>query len=130
MSRENVELVQGLLARFIATGHPTWDSLDEEIEAYDHDVVDAGKYKGHAGFAKWLENWDVAWADYTITPEEFVDVGEHVVSVFQMKATGRGSGVQVERRDAIVWRMRDGKVARLDYYNDPGRALKAVGRQQ
>ena len=40
-----------------------------------------------------------------------------------MKATGRGSGVAVERRDAIVWVVRAGKVARLDYYNDREQAL-------
>ena len=127
MSRENVDLVQRLLEGFIATGEPSWESMHEEIEAHDHDVVDAGEYRGHAGFRRWLENWDVAWAEFSMTPEDFLDAGNRVVSVFRMKATGRGSGVPVERQDAIVWEIRDGKVVRLDYYNDREKALDAVG---
>jgi ketosteroid isomerase-like protein len=124
---QNVELVQELLRRFIETGEPVWESLDEEIEACDHDVVDAGEYKGHSGFARWLENWDVAWAEYSMVPEEFLAAGERVVSIFRMNATGRGSGVQVARQDAMVWEIRDGKVVRLDYYNNRDEALKAAG---
>jgi ketosteroid isomerase-like protein len=127
MSQENVELVQRLLGAFIATGEPSWESLHEEIEAHDHDVVDAGVYGGHAGFSRWLENWDIAWAEFSIVPTEFLDAGDHVVSVFRMKAIGRGSGIAVERQDAMVWEVRDSKVVRLDYYNNPQQALKAVG---
>jgi ketosteroid isomerase-like protein len=127
MSRQNVELVQTVLAGFIATGAPSWDLLDQEVEVYDHDVMDAGEYRGHAGFGTWLENWDAAWSDFSMEPEEFLDAGERVVSVFRMTATGRGSGVEVERQDAIVWSVRSGKVVRLDYYNNRDQALGTVG---
>jgi ketosteroid isomerase-like protein len=126
MSRENVELVQGVLAGFIATGSPSWDLLHAKVEVHDHDVMDAGEYRGHAGFGRWLENWDAAWSDFSMEPEEFLDAGERVVSVFRMTATGRGSGVEVERQDAIVWSVRDGKVVRLDYYNNREQALGTV----
>ena len=127
MSQENVELVQSVFAGFIATGEPEWDSLDEQIEVHDHDVMDAGEYRGHAGFGSWLENWDAAWSDFTMEPEEFLDAGKRVVSVFHMKATGRGSGIEVDRQDAIVWSVRGGKILRLDYYNSRAQALTAVG---
>jgi ketosteroid isomerase-like protein len=44
-----------------------------------------------------------------------------------MHATGRGSGVELERRDAIVYTFRAGKIVRLDYYNKREQALEAVG---
>jgi ketosteroid isomerase-like protein len=47
--------------------------------------------------------------------------------VFRMKATGVSSGVAVERQDAMVLTVRDGKVVRLDYYNNRDEALEAVG---
>jgi ketosteroid isomerase-like protein len=127
MSRQNVELVQTVLAGFIATGAPSWDLLHGEVEVHDHDVMDAGEYLGHAGFASWLENWDSAWSDFSMEPEEFLDADERVVSVFRMTATGRDSGVEVERQDAIVWSVRSGKVVRLDYYNNREQALGTVG---
>jgi hypothetical protein len=33
----------------------------------------------------------------------------------------------VDRQDAIVYQLRDGKIGRLDYYNNRDQALKAVG---
>jgi ketosteroid isomerase-like protein len=129
MSRKNVELVQGVLGGFIATGIPAWDLLDERVEVHDHDVMDAGEYRGHAGFGSWLENWDAAWSDFSMQPEEFLDGDQRIVSVFRMTATGRGSGVEVQRQDAIVWSVRDGKIVRLDYYNNREQALGSVGRQ-
>jgi hypothetical protein len=47
-----------------------------------------------------------------------------------MKARGAASGVAVERQDALVQTFRDGKVVRLDYYNNRADALKAVGLEE
>jgi hypothetical protein len=38
-----------------------------------------------------------------------------VVAVFGMKAEGAGSGLPVERQDAMVCQMRGMKVSRIDY---------------
>ena len=48
-------------------------------------------------------------------------------SLLRMNAPGRGSGVTLDRQDAIVVEMRDRKMARLDYYNNRKQALQAVG---
>jgi hypothetical protein len=55
---------------------------------------------------------------------------EQVIAVFMMKATGRSSGVEIERQDAIVWVVRDRLVVRFDYYNSKQQALQAVGLQE
>jgi len=47
--------------------------------------------------------------------------------VILLKAKGRGSSIDVERQDAMVCKLRDGKIARIDYYNNRAQALKAVG---
>ncbi len=130
MSQENVELVQTAIGHFVATGEPQWSVTHEEVEVYDHDILDAGDYRGHAGFAHWLEDWAAAWSDFSMEPEEFLDAGEPVVAVISMKATGRGSGVEVQRQDAIVCKVQDGKIVRLDYYNNRAHALKAVGLEE
>jgi len=127
MSEENVDLVRGLLERFIATGELSWDLMHEDIEVHDHDVMDASEYRGHLGFARWVENWNLAWSEFSMQPEELIDAGARVVSVFRMKATGRGSGVAVERQDAMVWEVHDGKGVRLDYYNNREQALQSAG---
>jgi ketosteroid isomerase-like protein len=127
MSAENVERVQAALEHFATTGEPAWDGLHEEVEVYDHDIMDAGDYHGHAGFGRWLEDWAAAWSDYTMEPEDFLDAGERVVAFILLKTTGHGSGIALERHDAMVFELRDTKIVRLDYYNNRDQALKQAG---
>jgi hypothetical protein len=44
-----------------------------------------------------------------------------------MRATGRVSGITVERQDATVYRSQGGAVIRIDYFNSKQQALEAVG---
>jgi ketosteroid isomerase-like protein len=127
MSQENVDIVRRGVALFGETGEPDWDTMHAQVEIYDHDILDAGEYRGYEGFQRWAENWSSAFSEFSIVPEEFIDVGDRVVFVFQMKAKGGGSGVEVTRQDAIVYELRDGLIVRVDYYNDRRQALKAVG---
>src|SRR5271157_4187196 len=128
MSQQDVRVIQDALARFMATGEPPWDALHEDVEVRDHDIMDASDYSGHAGFGRWLEDWSAAWSEDSIEPEEFLDAEGHRVVVFiRQRTTGQDSGVTLERHDAMVFELRDGKVARLDYYNNREQALKAAG---
>jgi ketosteroid isomerase-like protein len=127
MSRQNVDAVRRLLEHFMATMEPEWALLDAEVEVHDHDILDAGDYRGHEGFGRWLEDWGAAWEQYTIEPEEFIDAGEKVLVVLRMKATGLGSGVGVERQDGAVFTLRNGRVTGLEYYNTREQALESAG---
>ena len=104
--------------------------FDEDVEIYDHDTPDQGVYRGHAGVASWLEEWGAAWAAWSIEPEEFIDAGDSVVILIRMTAEGRGSGIEVDRRDALVYEICDGLIKRVHYYNDRDEALKAVGLRE
>jgi ketosteroid isomerase-like protein len=126
MSQENVEIVRRALEGFVA-GEIRWETMDEEVEIHDHDILDAGEYRGHSGFTRWLEDWSTGLPVVSLELQEFIDAGDAVVAVFLLKAKARGSSVDVERQDGIVYRLRNGKVIRLDYYNSRHQALKAVG---
>ena len=56
-----------------------------------------------------------------------IDAGDRVVAVLRMKARGRGSGVEIDREDSLVYEFRDGKVVRLDYFNTREQGLAAAG---
>ena len=60
-------------------------------------------------------------------PVQYRFVDDQVVVVLHVKATGRGSGLELERQDAMVFKLRDGMTVRIDYYNSKQQALKAVG---
>jgi ketosteroid isomerase-like protein len=126
MTQENVVLVRRLLECFIA-GEVLWDALDEAVEIHDHDILDAGEYRGHAGVMRWVEDWGAGLPVVSFDLQELIDAGDVVVAVILLKARGRDSSVDVERQDAIVYQFRHGRVARFDYYNSRQQALEAVG---
>jgi ketosteroid isomerase-like protein len=101
------------------------DLLDPALEVHDHDSPDLGVLRGHAGFLRWIDDWDAM--EWTLEPEKFIDAGERVVVLARLSARGRASGVSLVRRDGMVWTVRDGMVARLDYFNNPSDALEAAG---
>jgi ketosteroid isomerase-like protein len=127
ISDQNVDIIQRGFEHSQATGEFLWESFHEEVEVHDHDTIDQGECRGHAGLGRWMEDWAVAWSEFSMEPEEFLDVGERVIMVFRIKATGLSSGVAVERQDAMVFTVRDGKVVRFDYFNNREDALEAVG---
>ena len=130
MSQENVEIAQRAFEHFVRTGEPRWDTIAHDIEVYDHDIPDAGTYRGHDGYVRWLANWGEAWDDFSMKAERWIDAGDKTVLVFELTARGKGSGVEVKRRDAMVLTFRDGKTVRLDYYNNEPQALEAAGLEE
>jgi ketosteroid isomerase-like protein len=127
MSQQNVDRVREAFDRFRATGEPELEGLHPEIEVHDHDIPDAEAYRGREGFRRWLGDWGDAFGEFNMEPERWIDAGDRVVCVFRIRAKGRGSGVEVERRDAMVWTVHDGATVRIDYYNNEAQALEAAG---
>ena len=39
-------------------------------------------------------------------------------------------GAEVEMMGAVIWTIREGKVARIEFHNDRATALKAAGRSE
>jgi uncharacterized protein len=127
MSGENVEVVRRILERFGRTGEPDVSDLDARIEVHDHELPDSVTHYGHDGFLRSIEDWESAWENYSFELEEFIEVGDRVVVILHTTATGSTSGLTLDRRDAQVYELRDGKVIRLDYFKSKAEALEAMG---
>jgi ketosteroid isomerase-like protein len=100
--------------------------LHPEIVVHDHDLPDAGVFHGHAGYRRSDANWAASWDSYSRTDQEFVEVGDRVLALFTLRARGRDSGLEIERKDGIVYAFRDGLVSRVDYYDDQDQARAAA----
>ena len=127
MSQANVALMNRFYERFLTTGEIPWDMVDERVEVHDHDTPDQGAYLGRGGVERWLQEWSEAWSDWEFEPEEFIDAGNAVIVVIRMHAKGAGSGVELDRLDAIVYRFSEDKILRTDYYNSKQQALEVAG---
>ena len=130
MSQENIELVRRILESFAKTGAPDISDFHPRIEVHDHELPDSEIHHGHDGFMRSIEDWESAWDDYSFDLEELLDAGSRVVAILHTTATGKSSGLKLDRRDAQVYELRDGKVVRLDYFSTKAEALEAAGLRE
>jgi ketosteroid isomerase-like protein len=129
MSEENVELVRrGFLAAMEEDWPTALGTLASDVEIHDFDIPDAGVYRGQDGFLAWLRGWGEGWESWRVEDAEFRSVDDdHVIALFRIVARGGHSGMELERQDAITYRIDDGKIARMEYFNDQAAARDAVG---
>ena len=134
MSRENVEVVRRFieaLPRAQSSGdwQPVLPDLDPDVEIVDLDIsLDTGHYRGPDSAREWIGVWMESWDTWTLEDIEVRPVGEdQAIGLFLVRATGKGSGIELSRRDAMVCTLRAGKIAKITYYNDQQQALEAVG---
>ena len=102
--------------------------IDPEIVIVDHDIPDAGEYRGHEGMRKWIEDdWGAAWESFTVEPALLEDAGDVALTVFGIVARGKGSGVETRRRNAILASVANGRLSRLEYFTTEEEARVAAG---
>jgi uncharacterized protein len=73
-----------------------------------------------------LRAWLSPWEHWEAEPDEFLELGDHVVVLTTYRGTGKGSGVTIVQEGAHVFKLRDGKVVRLEIFASRERALAAV----
>lgn len=86
-------------------------------------VLNPSVYEGHDGIrAFYTEVLDI-WESFTWEPVEMHEVDDLVVAVLHSRGKGRGSGLELDRRSAMLWRVDDERALSLTFYRDPDAAL-------
>ena len=89
---------------------------------------DVGEMQGPEALRRYFQDWIDTFDDVSNVLEELVDVGDdRVVAVQRVTGRAKASGVRTELRYAVVYTVRDGKIARGREYIDRANALEAVG---
>ena len=134
MSHENVEVVRRFiegLPRAQASGdwQPVLAEVDPSVEINDLDItLDTGHFRGRDSVRKWIGVWMESWESWSLEDVQVRPVGENqAIGLFLVRAKGKGSGIELSRRDALVCTLRSGKIEKGTYYNDQHQALEAVG---
>jgi ketosteroid isomerase-like protein len=73
-----------------------------------------------------LRNWLSEWENWRIVPEEYLEFGDFVVVLTSYEGRGKGSGVEIRQEGAHVFRLRDGKVVRLEIFASREKAIASV----
>jgi ketosteroid isomerase-like protein len=144
MSQENVELVMSLQRApdddfvQLIRDDEKWVQLVEAVAPYVHAGAETSRpglpggktYTGLDGFREsWLD-WLAPYAEYRTQVEEAIECGERVVLLQSSHGRLNGSSQEVTLAPAVVYTVRDGKIARFEPYADRAEALKAVGLRE
>ena len=145
MSQKNVELVLGLQpppdldmahlfrddAAFAAMIKVVAPKLHPDFEVVGIEAT-RGKttYRGLDGYrAGWLD-WLAPWATYRAEIVDAKDLGDRVLLFVRDFGRRNGSSQDVVQDAGSVWTLREGKVARAEFYADRTAALEAVGLEE
>jgi steroid delta-isomerase-like uncharacterized protein len=130
VSRDNVEVVRRC--------YEAWGRGDPEVffGVLAEDVVwdmsrssfpDARVYQGVDEVRDWFRGLEDAFGDVLYEVEKVWDLDAHVVVLIHVKGRGPTSQIAVDYSFVPVFTFRDGKIARMDHYDDWTQALEAVG---
>jgi ketosteroid isomerase-like protein len=132
MSQENVEVVRrahealngGDIDALVALC-----DVDFRLDMSDR-VLNPAVYEGHDGIRRFYAEVRDVWASYTWEPEKLVESGDRVIALLRSSGTGRGSGIEMERRTAMIWTVRENRARSLRFFRDRERALEAAGLRE
>ena len=135
MSRETLELVQREIDAFNADDTDRFvDFWDAECEFFSvtGSQMHATPYRGRDGIRRYREETAETWTELRLDTEQIVEGKDDdvVVVVGCLKGEGQGSGVQVEQRIGMVYKLRGRKIRHCRAYLDPKDALEAAGLPQ
>ena len=136
MSRENVEVVREIYAAVARRDSATpfrfyaddivWDATHGLLTGLGNKPV----YHGHEGVREFWRDALSAFGEVDLEVEELIDAGDRVLAVIREREVGRASGVPVEASHLAVWTLADGKVTRMQIFDDRAKALEAAGLRE
>ena len=133
MSRENVEVVRrGLEAFRRSDFEGVFAIFSPEVVVYSNPDEPGAKrrYEGWDGVLEYLSNWFSGWEDYLVEPQEFIDLGDHVVVDAREVGIAEQSGIRVAQGYSHTLKLREGKVVEWRMFGSLKQALDAVARSE
>ena len=129
MSQENVEVVRRMYDAFHS------GDADGALAHFDPDVVvdgsrvrpDVGIGHGREQVRRIVISWIGTWDEWREEIEEMRNLGSRVLVLSVQHGRGKGSGVEVQARWAVLYEVHGGKITRMGVYPEPADALEAAG---
>jgi ketosteroid isomerase-like protein len=134
MSEENVELVnrgwEAWLRGDLDGLAELWDSEVEFDVTHFRDWPEPA-YFGIDGVKRFFTQWLEVWDDYEVGVDETLATPDgRVISLAWQRGKGRQSGLEMDVEWAVIFTLRDGKITRIDNYDNRETALEAAGLRE
>ena len=132
MSKENVELILATVSAYNAGDLDAWaEFLDPDIEAVpDASFPESSPLRGRDNYRTWTEDLARGLLNPRWETTELLDLGaDRVLHRGDWGGKGEASGIETHASLTGVFTVRDGVIARAEFYFDHDEALKTVGRE-
>ncbi len=87
-----------------------------------------GTYRGQNGLTRFWTDMLEAWEQFSPEIIEVVECGPgRLITIDVVRARGKGSGIDMEARGAMLWTVREGKIVGAKMFQTKAEALEAVG---
>jgi ketosteroid isomerase-like protein len=134
MSQENVEIVETALDAMAQEGLDVFSEYwadDVEWRVVEGALDDRGPLHGKEACRAYVQDWLDTFDELTVEPQELIDAGaDQVVGVLRLNGRAKLSGIETQLTYAVVYGVRDGKIARGREYATRGDALEAAGLRE
>jgi ketosteroid isomerase-like protein len=130
MAPDDAALLEAIYAEWgRGNWRPYFDFYDAEMEWGWSDEFPglSGVYKDQQDPNPRLRAWLSGWEDWRAEADDFLEFGDTVVVLASYYGRGKGSGVEIHQEGAHVFKLRDGKVVRLEIFASRKRAMESVG---
>jgi ketosteroid isomerase-like protein len=93
--------------------------------------LESGTFTGRDAVGEWFGNWFRSFErGYRFDIEDARDLGDDVLLVAGHRGRGRTSGAEVHGRNGYLYRVRDGRIVRVEIYPGGAEALEAAGSRE
>ena len=101
---------------------------DIDYRAVEGAPDDQGPIHSKDALRAYVQDWLDTFDDFRFEPVELIDAGEdRVIGVMRISGRAKLSGVETDLTFAVLYSIRDGKIARGREYWTRDEALEAVG---
>ncbi len=131
MSQENVKTVLDAIAAFNRGGPAAWSEFfadDIDYRAVEGAADDPGPIRDRDALRDYAQDWLDTFDDFRVEAPELIDAGEeNVIAVIRTFGRAKLSGVETGLTFAVVFTIRDGRIAVGREYATRKGALEAAG---
>jgi ketosteroid isomerase-like protein len=129
MATENAALLRPIYAEWSrGNWQPYFEIYDPEMEwGWSDEFPDlGGVYKDNRNPNPRLHRWLSGWEEWRAEADEYLERGDYVIVLASYHGRGKGSGVEIHQQGAHVFKVREGKVVRLEVFASRARAMESV----
>jgi ketosteroid isomerase-like protein len=92
-------------------------------------VLNPAVYEGHEGIRRFHSEVTEVWESFTWVPVDIAELDDLILVRIYSIGRGSHSGLELDRRSAMLWRFEGEQLGSLTFFRDPDEAERAARGQ-